>query len=438
VRDYSRLKKGSAWEYRVHRAMFASGWYVRRNINLRERVEGAPQVMAEIDLLGISFDVGLTSRRVIAECKDRKGSGREADRVIWLLGLGRLLDVDTLMLAKPRISPATVRFARSTGVALFEEASVNQVESRLDGSRTAGSFDADVVEDLITPALNRSALGDNRIREAYDWIHNGSWTEPPIARVRRLPGYFRLIIEHAKGDTRRLLLIEGLLGLLACSLQVSGILRRHSPSVARALGTEALASGAAPATALKEIAASADDFYRDAFARASEEQVGKRLMITAPRLAEHIANPPRWSDSFFSMAESLGSRPEAATDILRYADLALYERFAGRDPASALTAFVRGDQAWFASGLALAARFCSRIWGLDEPFFTEISGKPDNEEPANASRSPETADTTSPQVSAPRATRGAGGMAKQGSLLDQETSDGDEMARENNGPRADS
>ncbi len=252
----------------------------------------------------------VTARRRIAECKDRRGSAQEADRVIWLLGLGQLLEVDDLMFAKTRISPSTVRFARSTSVALFEEASATHIERHLEKTRTAGSFDADIGEDLIKPVVSRQELADNRLREAYDWIHNASWIEPPISRVRRLPGYFRLVMEHAGGQARRVLLIEGLLGLLACSLQVAGLLRRHSPSVARALTAEALASGAAPASALQEIAATADNYYRNASARSSEEQTGSRFMITAPRLAEHIANPPRWTDAFCSMAEALGSRPE--------------------------------------------------------------------------------------------------------------------------------
>ena len=40
------LQKGKGWEYRVHRAAFLSGWYVRRGVNLRERVGGSPQTMA--------------------------------------------------------------------------------------------------------------------------------------------------------------------------------------------------------------------------------------------------------------------------------------------------------------------------------------------------------------------------------------------------------
>ncbi len=122
-----------------------------------------------------------------------------------------------------------------------------------------------------------------------------------------------------------------------------------------------MASGAAPASALLEIAATADDYYRDVFAREAEQQIGKRLMVSAPRLGEHIAKPPRWAEAFFSMAESIGRRPEMATDVLRYADLVLFERFASRDPQPALTAFVRGDHTWLAGTLALARRFCARV-----------------------------------------------------------------------------
>jgi hypothetical protein len=181
-------------------------------------------------------------------------------------------------------------------------------------------------------------------------------------------------MQHATGDTRELLLIEGLLGLLACSLQVSGLLRRHSPSVGRALGSEVLASGAAPANALIEIAAAADDYYRDAFIRDSEQQFGTRMTISAPRLAGHIANPPKWTEAFFAMAESLGSRPEQATDVLRYGDLVLFERFAGRDPQPALKAFIRCDHTWLAGSLALTKRFCARVWALDDPFFLGNEG----------------------------------------------------------------
>lgn len=367
--DFKRLRKGAAWELRLHRALFMSGWYVRRNVDLRERIAGSPQVMAEVDLLGVSFDAGLAARRLVGECKDRKGSTQEADRVIWLLGLGRLLEADTLMFAKPRIAPATVQFSRSTEVALLEEAAVIHAERSCQDVRVAGAFDPDINEDLLAPAISRDAIGNTRVRDAYDWIHNASWIEEPAARVKRLPGYFRLVAENAKGETQRLLYVEGLLGLLACGLQTAGALRRHSPQVARALHAESLASGVASASALREIAATADEYYRDAFERAAEATGGRRVMLDVPRLSEHIARAPRWADSFFSFAESVGARPEAATDVLRYAEITLFEEFAGRDPRPAQEAFIRGDHDWLAGALLLAGAFCQRVWGLTDPFF---------------------------------------------------------------------
>jgi hypothetical protein len=372
VTTIADLSKGVAWEYRMHRALFASGWYVRRNVDLRERIVGSPQTMSEIDLLGLSFDAGLSARRLIGECKDRKGSTKEADRVIWLLGLGQLLGADDLLFAKPRIAVATVRFARSTPVALYDEAAVLRIEAALHELKDAGLFDPIIGEDLVKRATERQSFGDARLREAYDWIHNASWYEEPLARVKRLPGYFRLVISQATGDSRQVLMIEGVLALLACGLQVAGLLRRHAPQVARAVASEGLASGAAPASVLREIAARADEYYRDVLDRVTEAQSGERAAVDIPRLADHIARPPGWAEGFFSFAESVGSRPEAATDVLRYAELELFESFAGRDPAQAQRTYVRGDHGWLAGTLASTAGFCQRLWELEDPLLEHL------------------------------------------------------------------
>src|SRR5690242_7159387 len=107
-----RLQKGRFWEYRVHRAIFLSGWYVRRGINLRERVASSPQTMAEVDIFATSFDAALKPHLLVGECKDRKGGAKEADRVVWLLGLERLLGAEHVLFAKPNITEATFSFAR--------------------------------------------------------------------------------------------------------------------------------------------------------------------------------------------------------------------------------------------------------------------------------------------------------------------------------------
>lgn len=369
----TKLSKGAAWEYRAHGALFATGWYVRRNVDLRERVSGSPQTMAEVDLLGLSFDVDLRPHRLIGECKDRKGSTKEADRVIWLLGLGRLLAGDHLVFAKPSIATATVRFARSTSVALYDEARIAEIEDAVPGFAPCGLFDPGIGQELIRPAVTREALGDGRLREAYDWVHNGSWLEPATSRVKRLPEYFSFVENATSGVTRTLMLVEGLLGLIACALETAGKLRRYSPAVGSRLQEEALASGAASATVLREIAARADDYYRDILDRSIEQAQGKRSEVRAPRLAEVIAQPPPWTEAYLSLARQLGSRSEAGTDLLRYAELELVERFvAGRDPVQSQIRFIRTDHRWHSAALSLAAGFCERVWGLSDSMFPDL------------------------------------------------------------------
>lgn len=369
----ARLSKGAAWEYRAHGALFASGWYVRRNVDLRERVSGSPQTMAELDLLGLSLDVELRQRRLVGECKDRKGSTKEADRVIWLLGLGRLLAAEHLLFAKPAIASATVRFARSTPVALYDEARVKEIESSVADFVPRGAFDPEVGQELIRPAVSREAFGDARLREAYDWIHNGSWLESPVSRVKRLPEYFKLVEELPTGTTRTLMVVEGFLGLIACSLETAGRLRRYSPAVGEGLQLEAMASGRASAGALREIAARADDYYRDVLDRSIEQARGKKTEVRVPRLADTIAQPPDWAAAYLSLSRQLGSRPEVATDLLRFAELDLVERFVvGRDPRPATGQFVRSDHRWLSGALSLVAGFCERVWNLNDPMFTAL------------------------------------------------------------------
>ena len=100
----------------MQRALFLSGWYVRRGLTLRERVHGSPQAMAEVDVLALGFDPLLTPKSMVGEWKDRTGSTKEADRIVWLLGLAKLLRVDHVLFAKTTISPATVQFAKPAGV----------------------------------------------------------------------------------------------------------------------------------------------------------------------------------------------------------------------------------------------------------------------------------------------------------------------------------
>lgn len=301
------LSKGARWEYRLHRSLFASGWYVRRNVDLHERVRGSPQTLAEVDVLGLAFDVGLRPVSLIGECKDRKGSTKEADRVVWLIGIGQLVPAEHLLFAKPRIARATFQFARSTSVALWDEATVIDVEHRTGISDDAfGAFDPAIGEE-VRAATTRDSLGDARLREAYDWIRGAFWYQASPGRVRQLETYFQTVHSHAAqgSPARTILFANGLLALMASALITGGQLLRASPQVSRAAHSELLASGSARAAALRDIAARADDYYRDVLERYAESLTEKKTPIDVPRLADHVAQPPQWGPAYMSFAERL-------------------------------------------------------------------------------------------------------------------------------------
>jgi hypothetical protein len=230
-----------------------------------------------------------------------------------------------------------------------------------------------VGQELIRPAVSRDAFGDARLREAYDWIHNSFWLEPVTSKVKRLPEYFKLVEDIALNVTRTLMLVEGFVGLVSCALETAGRLRRHSPAIGDRLQLEAFASGAASASALRDIAARADDYYRDVLGRSIEQAQGKKSEVRVPRLADTIAQAPGWTDAYLALSRQLGSRPEAATDLLRFTELDLLERFlVGRDPRLAEEQFIRSNHRWLSGAVSLAAGFCERVWRLEDPMFSAL------------------------------------------------------------------
>ena len=66
----------------------------------------------------------------MGECKDRKGSAKEADRIGWLLGIERLLKANHVLFAKPTIAEGTFSWARPYDALLWDEAAVLSIEKR--------------------------------------------------------------------------------------------------------------------------------------------------------------------------------------------------------------------------------------------------------------------------------------------------------------------
>ncbi len=376
---YAKLPRGIGWEYRVHRAAFLSGWYVRRSVNLRERVRGSPQTMAEVDIVGLDFDVALTRRMLVGECKDRKGGAKEADRVVWLLGLARMLGADHILFAKTELAEGTLQVARPYGVMLWDKAAVLAVEQRFDLSPDSGyygSSNVELREELLLPSRKGAALRDPAFRAAWDFLGGAFWYQANPQRTKRLASYFDALTadRSLSGDVRSAFVAEGLIALLVTLYSTGGQLAVASPARSNAWLHDAFASGAADARALRDIAARADDYYQDALHKAVQG-AGQDAShaVHVPRLAGVIAEPPPWLGAYLDVASTLAERPGLATDALRYADLFLFEQLlAGNDASIALSSYVKQSYAELARILELAALFLQRVWGVDDSVLDKI------------------------------------------------------------------
>jgi hypothetical protein len=376
---YADLTKGPAWEYRVMRAAFLSGWYVRRGVNLRERVRGSPQTMAEVDILGFGFDPALATIMLVGECKDRKGGTKEADRVTWLLGLSRILRANHALFAKPKLTDATIQFADPLGLILWDQAAVRSIEQRFGlaiDSDFFGSSNIALQEDILRPSRKASAIKDRGFRAAWDYISGAFWYQSTPARTKRLAGYFRALAEaqSVSGEARSGFVAEGLMALLASAYTTAGHLARLSPARADVQQETAFASGAADARTLREIAARADDYYQDALNRAAHAAPGAVASeIRVPRLVNTIAETPNWMPAYIAFARRLGERPLLAGDVLRYADLLLFEHLlAGNEMPEPTSLGISSDHAGFRTVIDLGALFLQRIWGTSDPLLDKI------------------------------------------------------------------
>lgn len=372
---YASLPKGRGWEYRTHRAAFLAGWFVRRSVDLRERVKGSPQTMAEVDILGISFDASLTEHRLVGECKDRKGNAKEADRVVWLLGLRNVLEATDVLFAKPNPSDSIFAWAKPFDIFLWDEAAVRRIESAFqlpENGGFTGSFNVDLCEGNLAALRDKPA--DIHVKRAWEYMSGAFWYSGNTSRTKRLPAYFQTVMRAELTDEARdAYIAEGLVALLTCAMNTARDLRRLSPARASVDLQNSFASGAAPAVTLRDIAARADAYYRDAIGKAGEASDRGRAPLQMPRLADSIAEPPLWLGEYLAFVEAVGQRPGAATDILRFADMFLYETLlaGNRLPETVMTSFVMPSDDLLRI-LRMAAYFVRRVWSTNCPLLERL------------------------------------------------------------------
>jgi hypothetical protein len=312
----------------------------------------------------------------VGEWKDKKGGAKEADRVVWLLGLREVLNATDVLFAKPILSDGIYTWAKPFNISLWDEAAVRKVEESFDlpeNDGFVGSFNVELCEDSLTTLRNKAS--DVHVRRAWDYLSGAFWYSANVARTKRLPAYFQTVMRaDLSEDARDAYIAEGLVALLTCAMNTARDLRRRSPARSTAELHNAFSSGVADASTLRDIAARADTYYRDAIAKATEADDRARLALQMPRLADSVAVPPPWLDEYLSFVEGIGQRVDSATEILRFADILIYEMLlAGKvlPPPKIMESFITPTEE-LARSVRTAAYFVTRIWGVDSPLIRRL------------------------------------------------------------------
>jgi hypothetical protein len=375
---FRSLSKGLQWQYRVLRALFLSGWFVRSGVGLRAHFEGSPQSIADVDLLGLHFDSSLRQRLVVGECKERKGSVKEADRVVWLLGLARILGASETLFAKPRLADGTLRFARRLPMYLWDEAAVRGVERRFElepDTGFLGSLDIDLQARLLVPSRTERVLRGSALGVAWDYLAGPFWYSANASRIKQLAAFFTTIEDaNVFGRERSAFVAEGLIALIVGACSTAGELLRGSPAQVEAAQHDLFSGGAADSRTLRDIAGRADDYYQDVLRRINADREGYVEPIHVPRLASGVAQPPSWLPAYLGLAGRFAELAAGATEILRYADLRLHALLGGA-PVEPMIEMLFGAQEFeLRRNVDLAALFLQRIWRVDDPLLDELLG----------------------------------------------------------------
>ena len=335
--------------------------------------------MAEVDILGLSFDPSMALRMIVGECKDRKGATKEADRIIWLLGLRQTLRAGQALFAKPNVADAVYTWAPALECLVWDEASVQAIEKRYGLEPTEGYFGA-FNPDIKAPTRQelfgrRKAVGSAaELVRAVDYVRGAHWYTREPTGARRIHGFVELLsdVEIESDFQRERLYSEAALALLFSALSTGAHRSRQSPERANAFLRDAFASGVAPASALRDLAARADDYYRDILFRLAR-QAGTRGPVNPPRLTSQVATPPNWLEQYLIMSDQAAAHPSIATDALRLSEMVLFEQLLlGGDLPPAVLSKLVGDPVELLRPLQWVVQFMKRIWGVQSPLLDEV------------------------------------------------------------------
>lgn len=331
MKPKSNINKGKDLERRVARLEFAQGSTVVMRFPVRVYDHQGPEIITDIDVLSVNFDLKLRDHVTIIECKSVRGQKGEADRLLVLAGLREFFNANLAVLVRLSASSRGREIARQLDIDLWDSKQLEQLE---ESHRW--------VPERFGPIAGYK----------YEELH--SEASETLKSIGNFPHnlFFRLCFDAFVDQPYRILqsLIElsefladgSILPRVTCGVVMTNALQALSMAALRtasqfdALGQErtknmiesGVTTGSPHIAKSLNLAKSIDDFLHDQIELVHKTYVAagtNRQKVDMVSIQQILKTPLPWIDRFMDLAFRCRARPDLGRNLPRVIQIACFD-----------------------------------------------------------------------------------------------------------------
>lgn len=333
--DRRNNELGADLERRVARLEFAEGALARLRVPVLVDAEAGRNVATDQDVLSLDFDNRLRLARSLLECKTESGQSGEIDRLLWLSGLQKLLNVDRAVLVRPSISRRGQAIAQTLGLQILDIATVARRES-------VHAWLPERFGQIDGPACVAAEKRTDTQLKALGHIHAGVVA---FLRYRSLqaPSYQSLSALVALGNavrrggalprpTAEILAGHALQTLALAALQDAASWDTLPAEQIKWRIELALTVGSPDDTHVLSVLGAADRLMHhviDDLHRGYASQGAHRVEVEIPNLRDAVTAAPRWLDRYLDLVIRLRNLSTVARQLPQTIELVCFDALLG-------------------------------------------------------------------------------------------------------------